>query len=206
LKKIVVSGKTVEEAIETALRRLGARKDQVRVTVLSAPAKGLFGLIGNRPAEVEVQLVSSPVDEAKEFLGHVCLLMGLRVHFEHQEEDDHVLLRIKGENLGLLIGRRGQTLDSLQYLTNLVANKHAEQYTRIVLDAEQYRERRKQTLEQLAERLAAKAVQQRREVVLEPMAAHERKIIHNCLQNRTDVSTKSQGEEPYRKVVIIPKR
>ncbi|KEO81220.1 RNA-binding cell elongation regulator Jag/EloR [Tumebacillus flagellatus] len=148
-----------------------------------------------------------PILEARKFLDEVLAAMNLSdIAVTVEEEQDHThLFRLHGESIGMLIGRRGATLDSLQTLVNLVANKHSEKFLRVQLDAEDYRSRRKETLERLADRLAKKAVQTRREVVLEPMGNSERKVIHAYLQHRSDVTTHSLGEEPYRKVVITPR-
>lgn len=205
MNKLQVSGKTVEEAVQIGLSRLGAREDQVKVTVLEQPSKGLFGLIGAKEARVELELLTDGVDEAIAFLREVSEAMGLAVTVERTEEAEAVHLNVQGAELGLLIGRRGQTLDSLQYLVNIVANRHSNRHLRIVLDAEQFRERRRKTLEALADRMASRVVKTRKEVMLEPMTAQERKIIHTRLQGRTDVNTYSQGNEPNRRIVIALK-
>lgn len=208
MKKVITTGKTVELATELALNKLGVSRDRVIVTVLTQPSRGLFGWIGKRDAEVEVEVLPvNPIDEARKFLAAVLTEMHLAdVIVTVEELSEHSYqFRLQGEAIGVLIGRRGATLDSLQYLVNLVANKHSEKFLRIVLDAEDYRNRRKETLERLADRLAKKATQTRREVVLEPMGATERKVIHSYLQERSDIVTFSQGEEPYRKVVIAPR-
>lgn len=208
MKKVITTGKTVDLATELAIHKLGSTRDRVKVTVLTEPRKGLFGLIGARDAEVEVEVLPvDPIAETRTFIEEVLSSMNLHdVEVEMISTGDNAYsFRLSGESIGLLIGRRGQTLDALQYLVNLVANKHSDRFLRIQLDAEDYRLRRKETLERLADRLAQKAVQQRREVALEPMSSPERKIIHSYLQARTDIVTFSQGEEPHRKVVIAPK-
>jgi spoIIIJ-associated protein len=202
VKKVVVSGKTVEEAIQSALNQLGTTADKVKVTVLEQPSKGLFGILGGKDAQVEVECLPDPLGEAKRFLQEVLKTMKLDVSIDQVEEEDHVLLNIVGPNLGMIIGRRGQTLDSLQYLVNIVANRKNKDHLRVVLDAENYRARRQETLEDLADRLASRVIRTQKEVVLEPMTPLERKIIHSRLQNHPKVSTHSQGEEPNRKVVI----
>jgi spoIIIJ-associated protein len=208
MKKVITTGKTVDLAIELALSKLGVTLDRVKVTVLTEPRKGLFGLIGARDAEVEVEVLPvDPIAETRKFIEDVLSSMNLHdVVVESKALGENAyLFRLSGESIGLLIGRRGQTLDALQYLVNLVANKHSDRFLRVQLDAEDYRLRRKETLERLADRLAQKAVQQRREIALEPMSSQERKIIHSYLQGRPDIVTFSQGEEPHRKVVIAPK-
>jgi len=205
MKKLQVSGKTVEDAVKAGLAELGVSEDRVKIKVLEHPSKGLFGLIGAKEAKVELEVIPDGVEEGMKFLLEVSAAMGLSVSLERQDEDGIVKLNIKGNDLGLLIGRRGQTLDSLQYLVNIVANRHSNRHLRIVLDAEQFRERRRKTLESLSDRIAVRVAKTRKEMVLEPMTSAERKIIHSRLQNHPEVRTYSQGEEPYRRVVIAPK-
>jgi spoIIIJ-associated protein len=172
------------------------------VRVLEQPSKGLFGLIGAKEAKVELELIPDPLEEAASFLQDIFRTMNLQVRIDRDQTEDSVLFRLNGKELGILIGRRGQTLDSLQYLANIVANRYSDSHIRIVLDAENFRSRRKQTLEQLSARLAKQVVRTGKEVVLEPMSSHERKIIHSSLQNHPEVKTFSKGEEPNRRVVI----
>lgn len=201
------TGKTVEMAIEKALSNLGVDKDQVEIQIIDEGNKGIFGLIGSRDAVVEVKVKETKADLAINFLKQVTASMGLTVQIKIMEEDysnEQIVLNLVGDNLGILIGHRGSTLDSLQYLTSLVANRSVtDGYVRIVLDAEGYRERRRQTLFQLAKRLAEKARTTGRKVVLEPMPPHERRIIHLALQEERSIKTYSEGNEPYRKVVIV---
>ena len=206
MKKLLASGKTIEDAVRSGLAQLGVKEDRVNVKVLEQPSKGLFGLIGAKEAKVELELLPDGVEEAIAFLREVSAAMDLTVSVERVDENDAVRINITGSDLGILIGRRGQTLDSLQYLTNIVANRHSDRYLRIVLDAEQFRERRRQTLEALSERMAMKVVRTRKEVVLEPMTSQERKIIHARLQSNPNVKTYSQGDEPNRRIVIALKQ
>jgi spoIIIJ-associated protein len=205
VKKLLASGKTVEDAVRSGLAQWGVGEDRVKVTVLEQPSKGLFGLIGTKEAKVELELLPDGVDEAAAFLREVAAAMGLSVTVEREEDADGVRLNVNGAGLGLLIGRRGQTLDALQYLVNIVANRHSDRHLRIVLDAEQFRERRRQTLEALADRMASKVARTGKEIVLEPMTSQERKIIHSRLQGNPDVKTYSQGDEPNRRIVIAAK-
>lgn len=211
MNKVVATGKSVEEAVNSALKQLGASEDDVNIKILEQPIKKFFGLMGSKEAVVEVELINkesstNAVDVAKGFLEDVFKAMDVNVTIEQFNRDDHILLNLVGKNLGILIGRRGQTLDSLQYLVNIVANKHfSGNKTRFILDAEDYRYRRKLTLEDLAEKLAEKAVRTGKDVVLEPMTPLERKIIHSQLQNHPLVETYSLGEEPNRKVIITIK-
>ncbi|MEX2416665.1 MAG: RNA-binding cell elongation regulator Jag/EloR [Paenibacillaceae bacterium] len=203
MKSITVTGRTVEDAIKSGLQQLMATEDRVKITILEQSAKGLFGLIGSKDARVEIELVPDPIDEAIAFLRDVMDGMGLNV--EIQTEDmgvDGQGILISGPDMGMIIGRRGQTLDALQYLVNIVANRHSKDHVRIVLDAEQFRKRRRRTLEELAQRLATRVIKGHKEIILEPMTPQERKIIHSYLQNHPKVKTFSKGEEPNRKVVI----
>jgi spoIIIJ-associated protein len=205
VKRVVATGRTIDEAVEKALRELNASRERVSIRVLEEPSKGLFGLIGTRDAKVEVEVKHDPVEHGHAFLAEVLQTMGVEAKVEMRRTDDGILFDIQGKNLGVIIGRRGQTLDALQYLVNVVANRHAEKHVRISLDAENYRLRRKETLEHLAERIAKKAIQMNKNVRLEPMSAAERKVIHSYLQNRADVVTFSEGEEPHRYIVVAPK-
>ena len=225
------TGKTVEEAVQAALKELQVTENDVTVEVLEQPKSGFLGLIGGRPAKVAVTLIKKeePVQEekavvetkeesapivgedpivvGKAFLMDVFAKMNLTVAIEVEEKEEVVLFDLKGNDLGILIGRHGQTLDALQYLTNLAANKHAgEGRKRIVLDVEDYRKRREETLVRLAQRLANKVKRRNQRIVLEPMSRHERKIIHMALQDDPQIATYSEGEEPYRKIVIAAKR
>lgn len=203
MKKITVTGKTVELAVEEALRRLDADRNRIRVKVLEEPSSGFLGLIGTRNAKVEVERLPTPTEEAERFLRDVLAAMGLDgVRLESREEREHVCIEVSGKELGLLIGRRGQTLDALQYLVNIASNRAAKPYTRFVLDAEGYRQRRRKTLLELADRIAKQVKRTKKPVRLEPMNPMERKIIHTRIQQLEGVTTISEGDEPYRRVVI----
>jgi len=203
---IELTGKTVDEAIETALGELKLSRDEVEIEVLEEPTKGLFGILGGKPARIRVKTKTTISGRAKEILYNVMQAMKLTVDIETVEKNEMVLINISGPDLGILIGRRGETLDALQYLVNLSANKHAEKKKRIIIDIEGYRKRREETLMKLAFKLAYKAKQRGRNVVLEPMNSMERRIIHTALQKRDDIYTFSEGEEPYRKIIISPKK
>lgn len=205
MKTLLASGKTIEDAVRNGLAEMGVQEDRVNVKVLEQPSKGLFGLIGAREAKVQLELLPDGVEEAIKFLQEASAAMELTVTVERVDENDAVQLNISGSDLGILIGRRGQTLDSLQYLANIVANRHSDHHLRIVLDAEQFRERRRQTLEALSERMAMRVVRTRKEIMLEPMTSQERKIIHARLQGNPNVKTYSQGDEPNRRIVIALK-
>jgi len=199
-------GKTVSEAVEQALADLGIGAEQAQVDVLEEPTRGLFGILGNRMAKVRVRVKETPSRRARTFLEKIFKAMDLSADMDIQEDNGVLSIDIQGEGLGVLIGKRGETLDALQYLVSLSVNKKQEEKYRVLLDVGGYRVRREQTLEDLALRLAEKARQKGRNVILEPMSPHERRIIHTTLQGLEDVYTYSEGEEPYRKIIISPKR
>lgn len=206
MKSITVTGRTIKDAIKSGLQQLMVTEDRVKITILEQPTRGLFGLIGSKDARVEIELVPDPIDEAIAFLRDV--MDGMSLNAEIQTEDmgvDGQGIVISGPDMGMIIGRRGQTLDALQYLVNIVANRHAKEHIRIVLDAEQFRKRRRKTLEELGQRLATRVIKGQKEIILEPMTPQERKIIHSYLQDHPKVKTFSKGEEPNRKVVIALK-
>ena len=205
MKKITVTGKTVEDAVKQGILELGAKEDQVHVHIIEQPSKGLFGVFGSKEAKIEIELIHDPVEEAIQFLSNILQNMNLNMRVEKQVKEDHIQLNLSGDELGIIIGRRGQTLDALQYLVNIVANRDAKHHLRLILDAEQFRERRRKTLEELAERLAGKVGRIKKEIVLEPMSPHERKVIHSYLQDHPGVKTYSKGVEPNRRVVITAK-
>ena len=209
LKSVEKTAKTMEEALASALEELGVSEDRVTVEILEEPSKGLFGFIGGKPARILVNV--RPLDAltvGKQFLSDLFQSMHIAVELEVAvpEEECPVAVNLRGEDLGILIGKHGQTLDALQYLTNLAANRDAEEKIKFVIDVEEYRRRRAETLTRLAQRLASKVKRMGEPVVLEPMTPHERKIIHMALQDDRRISTYSEGEEPNRKVVIALKR
>jgi spoIIIJ-associated protein len=201
------TAKTVEEAIELGLAELGVSRDQVTVQVLEEPGKkGLLGLFGSKMARVRISYEDDPGALACEFLKGLTQAMSVDADFEVVNRDEQVKINITGLDLGILIGRRGDTLESIQFLTNLAVAKKLSNKTRIVIDIEGYRKRREETLIVLAKRLAEKVKKSGNRVVLEPMSPQERRIIHTALQNEWKVTTFSEGEEPHRRVVIALKR
>ncbi|UNC93729.1 RNA-binding cell elongation regulator Jag/EloR [Candidatus Contubernalis alkaliaceticus] len=208
MKTVENTGKTIEEAIELGLEQLGIKRENAEIEILSEPSQGFFGLIGARAAKVRISVKKLPAEYARDFIYELTKKMGLdnvKVEIEKQNENT-VYLEIVGDNLGILIGKRGQTLNSMQYLTNLVVNRQFNEFTRVMIDIEKYRQRREKTLRMLAENLAHKVTRGKRNIVLEPMIPQERRIIHTALQNNSYVSTYSQGDEPFRKVVITLRR
>lgn len=204
---IEVSAKTVNDAVTDALVRLGVTSDQLEYEVVSEGSTGFLGF-GSKPAVIKARKKYSPEETVREFLNRVFEAMELEVEIliNYDEENSLMDVEFKGEEMGVLIGKRGQTLDSLQYLTNLAVNKQTEHYVKVKLDTEDYRKRRKETLENLAKNISYKVKRTKRPVALEPMNPYERRVIHSALQNDRFVSTHSEGEEPYRHVVVTLKR
>ncbi|MFJ8528937.1 RNA-binding cell elongation regulator Jag/EloR [Bacillus sp. NPDC094106] len=202
---ITAKGQTVELAVQDALRQLKVPKDQVDIQIIDEGKRGFLGLIGNRPAVVEVVVKKDPIQEAEQYLQSVVQSMGVDVVITKTVKGREVEFTISGENVGVLIGKRGHTLNSLQYLTKLVANRSTKQYIGITVDAENYRSKRKDTLESLSYRLAKQVMSTKKSFVLEPMPSFERKIIHQTLSNHPNVITTSEGKEPHRHVVITSK-
>jgi len=198
--------KTVGEAVTRALTELGVDEQGATIEVLEEPSKGLFGLLGSRPARVRVTKKDSLSLRARQLLNKIFHIMKLSVNIEIIEKNTSLRVNLSGDGLGVLIGRRGETLDALQYLLNLYINKNREQKCKVIIDVEGYRKRREQTLERLACKLAEKAKQKGRSIVLEPMNSQERRVIHTALQGREDIYTHSEGEEPYRKIIISPRK
>ncbi|MHB9095420.1 MAG: RNA-binding cell elongation regulator Jag/EloR [Eubacteriales bacterium] len=206
MREVVKSAKTIEEAIKAACEELSLDRDEVEFEVLEEPNKGLFGLLGAKDAKVRVIEAGLPEKKAIKLLKGIFACMKIDVAIKTEESDGYTRINLNGPDLGVLIGRRGDTLDAMQYYINLAANKNAEKRARFVLDIEGYRHRREETLNKLAFRLADKAKRKGKDIVLEPMNPHERRVIHTALQNHDDVFTYSEGEEPYRKIIIAPKK
>ena len=202
MNEIQKSAKTVELALEELMKELKAGSlDEIDYIVVEEPVKGFLGF-GSRNAVVKGKIKYNPERIAKDFLREMFIAMGIVVSIETTMRDRQISINLSGADMGILIGKRGQTLDSIQYLTNLVVNKGNAPYYSIMIDTENYRQRRKETLESLAFNLAKKVKHTRQKVVLEPMNPYERRIIHSVLQNDRYVTTYSEGDEPYRNVVI----
>lgn len=205
MQAIEKTAKTVDDAVEQGLAELGMTRDEVEIEVVEQPARSLFGLF-SKPAKVKIYVKNTPVKKAKEIITNILEILELEAEIIIKEKDQMLSVNLEGENLGILIGRRGETLDALQYLIGLSVNKNKENRKKFILDIEGYRKKREETLKKLALKLANKARQRGRNVVLEPMNSLERRIIHTALQGREDISTFSEGEEPYRKIIISPKK
>ena len=202
-KMVEKIAKTVEEAINEALVELKTDRENVDVEILEEPTKGLLG-IGAKPALVRVTVKEKPEDKkvkVREVIENITNCMGLNVNSDIKEEDDAIKVNIDGENLGLIIGHKGENLDALQLLTSVIINKNGE-YKRVELDVQNYREKRKETLIHLAQKKARDVIKYGKNITLEPMTPYERRIIHTALQDDEKVTTISVGNEPVRKVVI----
>ena len=203
------TGKTVDDALTNATVSLGVTSSEIKYEVVEEGSNGFLG-IGSKDALIKVVISANedPKDVAKDFLNGVFEAMQLEVNIsmELEEADNTLSIDLAGPEMGVLIGKRGQTLDSLQYLTNLAVNRTAENYTRVKIDTEDYRRRRKETLENLAKNMASKVKRTKKAVTLEAMNPYERRIIHSALQDDKYVTTHSEGEEPYRHVVVVPKK
>ena len=207
MEMITVSAKTVDDAITKALIELETTSDKLVYEVVDKGSAGFLG-IGAKPAIIRARKEVTLEDKAVGFLKQVFEAMSLPVEIQvsYNDEEKEMSINLVGEDMGILIGKRGQTLDSLQYLVGMVVNKGSEGYIRVKLDTENYRSRRKETLETLAKNIAYKVKRTKRSVSLEPMNPYERRIIHAALQNDKYVTTRSEGEEPFRHVVIALKR
>jgi len=201
------TAKTVDEALTNAMIDLGTTVENLEYEVIEKETSGFLGMFG-KPAKIRVREKITLESKAKKFLSDVFSAMGIQAEIDlsYDEINTTLDINIKGDEMGVLIGKRGQTLDSLQYLVSLVVNKNNDEYIKIKLDTENYRARRKETLENLAKNIAYKVKRTRKPVSLEPMNPYERRIIHSALQNDKYVETYSEGEEPYRKVVINLKK
>ncbi len=199
--------KTADEALTNAMLELGTTIEKLEYEIIEKETSGFLGMFG-KSAKIKARLKPSIEGSAKEFLDKVFTAMGIEANTEviYDQENANIDINVDGDDMGVLIGKRGQTLDSLQYLVSLVVNKNSENYIKVKLDTENYRARRKETLENLAKNIAFKVKRTRKPVSLEPMNPYERRIIHSALQNDKYVETYSEGEEPYRKVVVNVKK
>ena len=204
---IEISAKTVADAVTLACQQLAITSEKLEYEVVDEGKAGILGF-GAKPAIIKARVKATLEDNVKFFLNDVFAAMNIEVvvNVEYDEKERNMNIDLAGEDMGMLIGKRGQTLDSLQYLVSLVVNKETEEYVRVKVDTENYRERRKATLENLAKNMAHKVKRIRRSVSLEPMNPYERRIIHAALQDDKYVTTHSEGDEPYRRVVITPKK
>lgn len=204
---IEFSAKTVNDAITEACQKFVVTSDKLEYEIIEEGSSGFLG-IGSKPAVIKAKVKSSVQDKAKDFLKSVFEAMNLVVvvDIQYDELNNTMNINLSGDEMGVLIGKRGQTLDSLQYLVSLVVNKDMEDYIHVKVDTENYRQRRKETLENLAKNISYKVKRTKRPVSLEPMNPYERRIIHSALQNDKYVTTHSEGDEPFRHVVVVLKK
>jgi spoIIIJ-associated protein len=207
MKVLEVTGKTVEDALNNALSDLRVTKDRVEIEVLDSGNKGFLNLIGSRPARIRVKLKRDYIKEVQVFIRNILDCMKIEAEVIIKEENNTVKINLSGSDMGILIGYRGETLDALQYIISLIVNKdHNMEYKRVILDTENYRYKREETLKRLAKRVAEKVKRTGRTVKFEPMNPYERRIIHSTLQNDYYVNTYSEGQEPFRRVVVSLKK
>lgn len=199
MKSIETQGKTVDQAIELGLYKLGLTRDQVKITILEQA-----GLFNKARVKLSVGESSPAEDELKNLTEELTQKMGLEITVSVEEQEDRFLVEVGGEDIAILIGKRGESMDYFQFLLNTIYNKGKkhEDYKRVVVDSNNYKSRREDTLKILAERMAAKAVRENQDIRLEPMSANERRIIHSTLADSDKVETESKGNEPNRFVVI----
>ncbi|MBP8614423.1 MAG: protein jag [Firmicutes bacterium] len=205
MRSIERTGRTIEEAVENALSDLGISEKEAAVEILEEPTKGFFGIIGGRDARVRVTRKQNKVELACEFIQNLLDYMGIEGEINVSEDGDVRIVEINGDDLGLLIGRHGETLRSLEFLANVVSGKGVGDVRRILVDANGYRKRREKDLEDMARNAARKVEKTGRSTALRPMDARDRRVIHMTLQRNARVVTQSQGEEPFRRVVILPR-
>lgn len=208
MRSVIKVAKTVDEAIRQALIELDANKDDVNIEVVEEPSKGVFGLFGVRDAKVKVSVSYDIVEIADNFLSKTLSAMDIKAVNVIKKEGNNLLIDItdiSSTDMGILIGKRGNTLDAIQYLLSLAINKRKENYIKVVLDTKGYRAKREETLVRLAHKMSEKAKYSKRPIKLEPMNPYERRIIHSALQNIENIATYSEGNDPYRRVVIQSK-
>lgn len=207
MDSIEITAKTVDDAITEGLIKVGTTSDKIETEIIEKGSSGFLG-IGSRPAVVKIWKKFTIEDHVRNFLSDIfnAMNMTVEINITKSEDDKNINVDLKGDEMGVLIGKRGQTLDSLQYLTNLAVGKQVNEFVKVKIDTEDYRKRRRETLENLARNIAYKVKRTKRPVSLEPMNPFERRVIHSALQNDRYVSTHSEGEEPFRHVVITLKR
>ena len=205
---IEFKGKTVDDAITEATIQFGITSDELIYEVIDKGSTGILGFINTKPAIIRAKKKDTFEDIVQDFLDKMFEIMGIEavVDITYNEEEKTMDINLTGPEMGVLIGKRGQTLDALQKIVQSVVNKHSEDFIHVKLDTGNYRARRKDTLENLARNISYKVKRTKKSVVLEPMNPYERRIIHSTLQNDKHVSTRSEGEEPFRRVVVYYNR
>ncbi|MBU5594444.1 protein jag [Amphibacillus sp. MSJ-3] len=204
MKQVTASGQTVDDAVQSALQQLNTTEDRVNIEIIDEGKKGILGIFGAKRSIVKVTVKDNPIDLATKYLDEIVRAFSDDLVIDSVVDQNNVTFNLSGEKIAMIIGKRGQTLNAIQHLVQIMLNRHTTEYFRVVVDAEGYRQRREETLKQLAERLADKAIKVKKNVTLEPMPSYERKIIHSVLQNNSKVETHSDGSDPNRFVVIKP--
>ena len=204
MKQVTASGQTVDDAVQSALEQLNTGRDQVNIEIIDEGKKGMFGIFGAKRAIVKVSIQENPIDLAAKYLEEMTRSFAGDIVVDVKQEQNNVVFNLSSEKIAMVIGKRGQTLNAIQHLVQVMLNRQSTDFYRITVDAEGYRARREETLKQLASRLADKAIKIRRNVTLEPMPSYERKVIHSVLQDNPKVETHSDGSDPNRFVVIKP--
>lgn len=205
MKNVTIERATVDEAVKAALEELKSEREEVEIEVISEPSKGLFGLIGSKNAKVKVTITNGPEERTKKFFDVLLKKMDIEADYEIGFSDNVLkvdIVKINEDDKGIIIGKRGKNLDEIQFLLNLIVNRGRQDYVRVIFNVEDYRAKREETLKKLANKMAEKCRYYKHKVRLEPMNPYERRIIHSTLQDYDDIITYSEGEEPYRKVVI----
>ncbi|MEZ0537085.1 RNA-binding cell elongation regulator Jag/EloR [Caldicellulosiruptoraceae bacterium PP1] len=203
MKWVEKTGKTIDEAVEAALLDLNVERSKVEVEIIDEGSKGILGIFGSKPAKVKVIVKEDIKEIIGNFLTEVCSKMGVEIsNMTFNEDDEYLKINIECRKAYIIIGKDGEVLDSLQYLAGVVAGKHKESNLKIILDCMNYRKSKEESLKRFALNMADKVVKSKRSIKLKPMTPYERRIIHTALQNHKFVTTYSEGEEPYRKVVI----
>ncbi len=208
MKSIVRESVTIDDAVKEALEDLGAEINEVEIEIIRKPNKGILGLIGNKEAKVKVTVKDGPEEKAEIFMRNVLEKMKIQCEYDIEYKNNVLKVninKIDDSEKGIVIGKRGKNLDAFQFIMNLIVNKGREHYIRTVLDVEDYRQRREETLKRLANKMADKCKYYNNKVKLEPMNPYERRIIHSALQNDEEIITYSEGEEPFRRVIIDKK-
>lgn len=210
MKNIIVEKPTVDEAVKSGLEQLEAEINEVQIDILKEPSKGLFSsLLGNKLAKVKITMVNGPEEKAREFIDKILNKMNIKAEYTVSFENSVLKLditEVNEDDKGIIIGKRGNTLDELQFLLSLIVNKKRETYVKTALNIQDYREKREETLKNLARRTAERCRYYKRKIKLEPMNPYERRVIHSTLQEEKDIITYSEGNDPFRKVVIDLKR
>ena len=207
MKILEMTGKTINEALNNALKELKLTEDKIEYEVLDEGSKGFLNIIGTKPAKILVKVKRDYKEEVRVFLRSILDNMRVQSEIKIREVDDVIYIDLNGPKMGLIIGYRGETIDSLQYLSSLVVNKeHDIPYKKVVLDTENYRKKREETLKRVAEKTAYKVRKTRRPYKLEPMNPYERRVIHSALQDNEYVYTFSEGDEPHRRIVVDIKK